>query len=185
MENAQQKQNSRIAVVRAFPHPPYKNRWAGSEYWVDDIRTDARARPRGKHGLPWPAHEIKVEVVSNPEPYDPLRNGGVPTQISPRTLRDLERDPRIAVYVQGEGGDPAESVRMAAQLAETEEHVQEARRKLAEAGERASADHQRYQIVLHSTEKKLVEESAKVSTLEAELATLRQQMAEQKKGGKR
>jgi hypothetical protein len=183
MESTQQnqQQKTRIAVVKAWPMPGHVRRWAGEELWVDDPREDPPLRrPSGKHALPWPATEVKVEIVDTPEPFDPLMNGGVAREISPATLHMLEQDPRINVHVLGEGGDPAEQVRMAAALAHKEEKIIEAQRQLAEVAENAAADRQRYESILESSAKSVAEHGAKVTELEAEVAALKAQLAEKK-----
>jgi hypothetical protein len=179
MDNTQQ--NPRIAVVKAFPMPGHVRRWGGEELWVEDTREEIPLRRHsGRHALPWPATEIKVEIVDKPDPFDPNMNGGVPRQISPSSLRMLEEDPRISVHVLGEGGDPAEQVRMAAALAAHEQKIVEARRQLAEVAESAEADRQRFAMILGETEKRAAESGSKVTALEAENAALKAQLAEKK-----
>ncbi|MGH8323451.1 MAG: hypothetical protein ACRETD_06585, partial [Steroidobacteraceae bacterium] len=93
-----------------------------------------------KHALPWPADEVKVEVVDDPEPFNPEANGGRPTQISPRTVEMLRQDHRIAVHVIGaDGGDPAEAIQDKARAAKLEEKLSEAQRHIASLQEQASA----------------------------------------------
>jgi hypothetical protein len=160
----------RIAEVRAIPMPGHKRRWCGMEKWVEDRA--ARPNPSELHGLPWPETPVKVRIVDEPPPFDPNANGGVPVAISPKTLTMLERDSRIAVRVLGggEGGDPAEVVRLKATLAEAEKSHDELRRELASLSERYG--------ILHSTAQKQAEETgAKLAAVEQELAAARAQLA--------
>src|SRR5690242_17901077 len=108
--------DQRVAVVRAIPMPGHKRRWCGLERWVPDPKARSQQEmeelPQGgfkakfdtagkpiwaKHALPWPDTDIKVLVVDNPAPFDPLANGGAPVEISPATFAMLEKDPRISV----------------------------------------------------------------------------------------
>jgi hypothetical protein len=184
METTEQK--PRIAVIRAIPMPGHHRRWGGMERWVDDTDKSVKGRRPGKHGLPWPDTEVKVAIVDEPTPFDPNMNGGVPTEISPRSLKMLMDDPRISVQMLGDasGGDPAEIVRAKAALSEQEEALQKMRRELAEAHERAKAEHQKYEYVLAGTEKRAIDASAKLTEAEAEIESLRAQLAD-KKGGKK
>lgn len=164
---------ARIAVVRAIPHPPHRNRWCGLEKWVEDRKV--RANPDEKHGLPWPATEIKVAIVEEPAPFDPNANGGAPVEISPATLVMLERDERIAVRVLGgEGGDPADVVRAKAEASKLERELVEARKALSDHSERS-------RVAQEAHSKQAAEQGAKLAALESELATLRAQLSSRKK----
>jgi hypothetical protein len=160
---------ARIAVVRAIPQPGHKRRWCGLELWVEDRAK--RPHPEEKHGLPWPDTEVKVRVVDKPAPFDPNANGGAPIEISPATLVMLEKDDRIAVRVlDGDGGDPAETIRAKAANAKLEEEIAELRRQLAEESERAKA-------LQTSSQQQAEELGAKLAASEAELATVRAQLS--------
>lgn len=179
----QQQQYERIAVVRAIPHPPHKRRWCGLEHWVADPvhrpQQEMEELPTGgfkplfnpdgtpryaKHALPWPEFEVKVGIVDDPKPFDPQANGGVPVEISPRTLEALKRDHRIAVTVLGgPGGDASEAVRDKARAAELDEQLATANRHIASLQEQVSAAHE-----------------AAAAKVAGEIAKLRQELAETK-----
>lgn len=98
-----------VVEVRAMPAPGHQYRWCGAELWANPA--DERQRTVGVHALPWPARPIRVAVVDSPERFDPNRQD-VPTEISPRTLEALQRDPRISVrFVSLGGADPDDLVR--------------------------------------------------------------------------
>jgi len=162
-----------IAVVRAIPMPGFKRRWCGLERWVENKAK--RPNPEEKHGLPWPDHEIKVRVVDNPAPFDPDKNGGVPVEISPATFAMLERDDRISAKLLGVGeGDPAENVRVKAQVAKLEEELANARRESSELIERLKLSESASQKMLEAA-------GAKLASVEAQLEHVRSQMGARKK----
>lgn len=172
-----------VAVVRAIPMPGHKRRWCGLERWVPDPekrpQQDMEELPTGgfkpkfdekgkpiyaKHALPWPDTEIKVFVVDNPAPFDPNANGGVPVEISPSTLSELRRDVRISVQVMdGEGGDPAETLEIKAKAAKLEDKLTEAQRQISSLQEQVSAAHE-----------------AAAAKVAGDIAKLRQELAETK-----
>lgn len=174
---------SRIAVVRAIPMPGHKRRWCGLERWVDDKerrpQQEMEELPQGgfkpkfndqgkpiyaKHALPWPDTEIKVFVADAPAPFDPNANGGAPVEISPSTLSELRRDPRISVQMMDdEGSDPAETLEVKAQAAKLEERLTEALRMISSLQEQVSAAHE-----------------AAAAKVAGEIAKLRQELAETK-----
>jgi len=164
-------QTAQIAMVRAIPEPGHKRRWCGLEKWVEDKK--ARPNPEEKHGLPWPDTEIKVVVTAKPAPYDPAANGGAPVEISPETFRMLERDPRIAARMLGVGGDdPADSVRLKAELAKVEQDLVEARKEASDA-----AEAKLYRV---TAQQQIEEAGKKIAALENELAQARAQLAKKK-----
>lgn len=180
MQNSAEK---RCATVRAIPMPGHKRRWCGLERWVEDKekrpqqemeelpgggfkpKYDAAGKPIfAKHALPWPDTEIKVFVVDNPAPYDPNANGGAPVEISPSTLAMLRRDARISVQMlDGEGGDPAETLVIKARAVDLEDKLGRAERQIASLQEQVSAAHE-----------------AAAAKVAGEIAKLRQELAEAK-----
>jgi hypothetical protein len=189
MEAATQKPT--IVLVRAVPYPPHKRRWCGLERWVVDKekrpqqemeelpaggfkpKFDEKGRPiYAKHALPWPAEEIKVEIVDNPAPFDPNANGGYPTQISAATFVMLQQDERIMARLAGSGsGDSDESLKAKAQTVVAEEKLQSAQREIASLQEQVGAAHE-------AAAAKVAGEMAK---LRQELAELRGKLAERKR----
>lgn len=180
-----------VAVVRAIPHPPHKRRWCGLERWVADPakrpqqemeelpqggfkpKFDERGKPiYAKHALPWPEDEVKVEIVDDPAPFDPLANGGYPVQISPRTLEALKGDPRIAVQVlNGEGGDPSEVVMAKATAAKIEEQLLDAQRLISSLQEQIGA----------AREEAAAKVAGDIAKLRQDLAEAHRKLAERKK----
>lgn len=159
---------SRIASVRAIPQPGHKYRWCGLELWAKDL--EKRPHPEEKHGLPWPATEVKVFVVDEPKPFDPKANGGVPIEISPATFAMLERDDRIAVRMSdGSAGDSAEIVRTKVMAANLELQLQEVQAQLAEERERTK------HLQLAASEQ-AQELGAKLAATESELHATRAQL---------
>jgi hypothetical protein len=168
----QTQSNERIAVVRAIPQPGHKHRWCGLERWIEDKK--ARPHPEQKHGLPWPASELKVRVVDEPAPYDPNANGGAPVEISPSTFDMLKRDERIAVrMLEGEGGDPDEVVMLKAQVVELDKKLTEAQRALA-------GEQERFRTLHLTSQRQVEEQGAKLAAIEHELAAARAQLGSRK-----
>lgn len=168
MQTNQQSAGARLAVVRAIPMTGHKRRWCGLERWIED--RSARPNPKEKHGLPWPDFDVKVVIVDEPTPFDPNANGGVPVEISPGTLAALEKDHRIAVRVlNGDGGDPAEVIRVKAKASELEDKLTEARKESAAIAEQLKS-------LKSVSEQQVADQAARLAVLEQELAAARAQL---------
>ncbi len=170
------------AEIRGIPHTPYKYRWSGEERWVADPRGERPANgPDGepaRFGLPWPARPVRVLIVDNPEPFDPERNGGVPTEISPATLKMLKADRRIAVQELNAAGQPSDVSAAIAHAAKLEADLIVARRELAGLSEEHAKQRQLSEQRAIAAEREAATYAERIKELEAQLSA-----ATARKGG--
>lgn len=165
-----------VVEVRAMPAPGHKRRWCGLERWADSAKRPGPKEQR--HALPWPASPVKVYVKDDPKPFDPDQEGGVPTEISPRTLEALQRDPRIAVRTISGFVEVDEVLGAKAAALEAQQKIVELQREAAAVSERLHAAK-----LSEETAAKLAEAREKrIAELEAEVAEMRAASSSGKRG---